>query len=65
MDGWGPMSRAGNATHQIKEMTNKQLLVTARPGSSLEEDIPEEALQGDRGTPLFPARRRHPRGTST
>ncbi len=52
--GWtlGPDVEGRNATHQIKELTNKQLLVL-RTRLNLEEDIPEEALQGDQDPPYF------------
>jgi pyruvate dehydrogenase E1 component len=52
--GWtlGPDVEGRNATHQIKELTNKQLLVL-RTRLSLEEDIPEEALKGDQDPPYF------------
>ncbi len=60
--GWtlGPDVEGRNATHQIKELTNKQLLVL-RTRLNLEEDIPEEALAGRSGSALLPAGRRHPR----
>ncbi len=52
--GWtlGPDVEGRNATHQIKELTNKQLLVL-RTRLNLEEDIPEEALAGDQDPPYF------------
>ncbi len=52
--GWtlGPDVEGRNATHQIKELTNKQLLVL-RTRLNLEEDIPEEALLGDQDPPYF------------
>ena len=52
--GWtlGPDVEGRNATHQIKELTNKQLLVL-RTRLNLEEDIPEDALEGDQDPPYF------------
>ncbi len=52
--GWtlGPDVEGRNATHQIKEMTNKQLL-GLRKTLELENDIPEEALAGDAVPPYF------------
>jgi pyruvate dehydrogenase E1 component len=52
--GWtlGPDVEGRNATHQIKEMTNKQLL-NLRARLNLEDMIPEEALQGDAKPPYF------------
>lgn len=46
--GWtlGPDVEGRNATHQIKELTNKQLL-TLRDTLHLDEEIPTEALEGD------------------
>ena len=46
--GWtlGPDVEGRNATHQIKELTNAQLR-ELRTRLSLEEDVPEESLQGD------------------
>ncbi|MGD2101221.1 MAG: pyruvate dehydrogenase (acetyl-transferring), homodimeric type [Acidimicrobiia bacterium] len=52
--GWtlGPDVEGRNATHQIKELTNKQLLAL-RKTLHLENEIPEEALEGDREPPYF------------
>jgi pyruvate dehydrogenase E1 component len=52
--GWtlGPDVEGRNATHQIKELTNKQLLAL-RATLHLENEIPEESLQGDREPPYF------------
>ncbi|HEU4894760.1 MAG TPA: pyruvate dehydrogenase (acetyl-transferring), homodimeric type, partial [Acidimicrobiia bacterium] len=52
--GWtlGPDVEGRNATHQIKELTNKQLLAL-RSTLHLENEIPEESLQGDREPPYF------------
>ncbi|HUG31630.1 MAG TPA: pyruvate dehydrogenase (acetyl-transferring), homodimeric type [Acidimicrobiia bacterium] len=52
--GWtlGPDVEGRNATHQIKELTNKQLL-TLRETLHLEEEIPEESLQGDSEPPYY------------
>jgi pyruvate dehydrogenase E1 component len=52
--GWtlGPDVEGRNATHQIKELTNKQLQ-ELRVRLHLEDDIPEEALQGDLDPPYF------------
>src|SRR5690606_33092652 len=52
--GWtlGPDVEGRNATHQIKELTNKQLMVL-RNRLHLEDLIPEEALQGDKVPPYF------------
>jgi pyruvate dehydrogenase E1 component len=46
--GWtlGPDVEGRNATHQIKELTNKQLQVL-RETLHLEDDIPLESLEGD------------------
>jgi pyruvate dehydrogenase E1 component len=46
--GWtlGPDVEGRNATHQIKELTNKQLQ-TLRETLHLEDDIPLESLEGD------------------
>ena len=46
--GWtlGPDVEGRNATHQIKELTNKQLMVL-RETLHLEDDIPIESLEGD------------------
>jgi pyruvate dehydrogenase E1 component len=50
--GWtlGPDVEGRNATHQIKELTNKQLLAL-RSTLHLEKEIPEEALEGDKEPP--------------
>jgi pyruvate dehydrogenase E1 component len=50
--GWtlGPDVEGRNATHQIKELTNKQLLAM-RGTLHLENEIPEEALEGDKEPP--------------
>ncbi|MGH8924916.1 MAG: pyruvate dehydrogenase (acetyl-transferring), homodimeric type [Acidimicrobiia bacterium] len=47
--GWtlGPDVEGRNATHQIKELTNAQLR-ELRTRLSLEEDVPEESLEGDK-----------------
>ncbi len=52
--GWtlGPDVEGRNATHQIKELTNKQLL-EMRSRLHLEEIIPEEALSGDSEPPYY------------
>ena len=52
--GWalGPDVEGRNATHQIKELTNQQLL-TLRSRLHLEEEIPEESLAGDQDPPYF------------
>ena len=52
--GWtlGPDVEGRNATHQIKELTNKQLL-DLRSRLHLEDEIPEEALGGDNDPPYF------------
>ncbi|HSJ29740.1 MAG TPA: pyruvate dehydrogenase (acetyl-transferring), homodimeric type [Acidimicrobiia bacterium] len=52
--GWtlGPDVEGRNATHQIKELTNKQLL-ELRSRLHLEDEIPEDALQGDNDPPYF------------
>ena len=52
--GWtlGPDVEGRNATHQIKELTNKQLL-DLRSRLHLEDEIPEEALDGDNDPPYF------------
>ena len=52
--GWtlGPDVEGRNATHQIKELTNKQLL-TLRETLHLENEIAEEALEGDKIPPYF------------
>src|SRR5919106_3615938 len=50
--GWtlGPDVEGRNATHQIKELTNKQLLAL-RSTLHLENEIPEETLEGDKEPP--------------
>ncbi|CAN5813425.1 pyruvate dehydrogenase (acetyl-transferring), homodimeric type [soil metagenome] len=52
--GWtlGPDVEGRNATHQIKELTNKQLK-ELRSRLSLENTIPEDALEGDRVPPYY------------
>ncbi len=52
--GWtlGPDVEGRNATHQIKELTNKQLLAL-RETLHLGDEIPEESLQGDKEPPYF------------
>ena len=52
--GWtlGPDVEGRNATHQIKELTNQQLM-TLRATLHLEQEIPPEALEGDREPPYF------------
>ncbi len=52
--GWtlGPDVEGRNATHQIKELTNKQLL-ELRARLHLEAEIPESALLGDGDPPYF------------
>ncbi len=52
--GWtlGPDVEGRNATHQIKELTNQQLQ-ELRVRLHLEDDIPEESLQGDLDPPYF------------
>jgi pyruvate dehydrogenase E1 component len=52
--GWtlGPDVEGRNATHQIKELTNKQLQ-TLRKTLHLENEIPEEALEGDAVPPYY------------
>jgi pyruvate dehydrogenase E1 component len=52
--GWtlGPDVEGRNATHQIKELTNKQLLAL-RSTLHLENEIPESALEGDREPPYY------------
>ncbi|HVR32104.1 MAG TPA: pyruvate dehydrogenase (acetyl-transferring), homodimeric type [Acidimicrobiia bacterium] len=52
--GWtlGPDVEGRNATHQIKELTNKQLM-EMRARLHLEDEIPEESLQGDHDPPYF------------
>ncbi len=52
--GWtlGPDVEGRNATHSIKELTNKQLLVL-RETLHLEAEIPAESLAGDSEPPYF------------
>jgi pyruvate dehydrogenase E1 component len=52
--GWtlGPDVEGRNATHQIKELTNKQLL-DLRETLHLEHEIPEESLEGAKEPPYF------------
>ena len=52
--GWtlGPDVEGRNATHQIKELTNKQLMLL-RSRLHLEDVIPEESLQGDSVPPYY------------
>jgi pyruvate dehydrogenase E1 component len=52
--GWtlGPDVEGRNATHQIKEMTNQQLM-GLRERLHLQEEIPEEALAGESIPPYF------------
>ncbi|HEX5695002.1 MAG TPA: pyruvate dehydrogenase (acetyl-transferring), homodimeric type [Acidimicrobiia bacterium] len=52
--GWtlGPDVEGRNATHQIKELTNQQLLVL-RKTLHLENDIAAELLDGDKEPPYF------------
>ena len=52
--GWtlGPDVEGRNATHQIKELTNKQLLAL-RSTLHLEEEIPAEALEGEKEPPYY------------
>ncbi len=52
--GWtlGPDVEGRNATHQIKELTNKQL-AGLRATLHLEKEIAEEALEGDRIPPYY------------
>lgn len=52
--GWalGPDVEGRNATHQIKELTNQQLL-DLRRRLHLEDEIPEESLSGDQDPPYF------------
>ncbi|MGA8039450.1 MAG: pyruvate dehydrogenase (acetyl-transferring), homodimeric type [Acidimicrobiia bacterium] len=52
--GWtlGPDVEGRNATHQIKQLTNKQLM-DLRSTLHLEEEIPAESLEGDRQPPYF------------
>ena len=50
--GWtlGPDVEGRNATHQIKELTNKQLM-GLRATLHLEDEIPDDALEGDKEPP--------------
>ncbi len=52
--GWtlGPDVEGRNATHQIKELTNQQLM-TLRQTLHLENEIPPEALEGEAEPPYF------------
>jgi pyruvate dehydrogenase E1 component len=52
--GWtlGPDVEGRNATHQIKKLTNQQLL-DLRERLHLHDDIPEEALEGDAEPPYL------------
>ncbi|MGA7282170.1 MAG: pyruvate dehydrogenase (acetyl-transferring), homodimeric type, partial [Acidimicrobiia bacterium] len=52
--GWtlGPDVEGRNATHQIKQLTNKQLM-DLRSTLHLEEEIPAESLEGDGQPPYF------------
>ena len=52
--GWalGPDVEGRNATHSIKELTNKQLL-ELRATLHLEKEIPVESLDGDKEPPYF------------
>jgi pyruvate dehydrogenase E1 component len=52
--GWtlGPDVEGRNATHQIKELTNKQLL-ELRKRLHLEDEIPESALEADSDPPYY------------
>ncbi len=52
--GWtlGPDVEGRNATHQIKELTNRQLMAL-RTTLHLEEEIPAEALDGEAEPPYF------------
>jgi pyruvate dehydrogenase E1 component len=52
--GWtlGPDVEGRNATHQIKKLTNQQLM-TLRSRLHLEDDIPVAALEGDAEPPYF------------
>ena len=52
--GWtlGPDVEGRNATHQIKELTNQQLK-GLRTRLHLEEEIPEEALEGNSEPPYY------------
>ncbi len=60
--GWtlGPDVEGRNATHQIKELTNKQLL-ELRKTLHLEDEIPDEALEGESHPPVLPTRSGHAR----
>ena len=52
--GWtlGPDVEGRNATHSIKKLTNQQML-TLRDRLHLQNDIPDEALEGDAEPPYF------------
>jgi pyruvate dehydrogenase E1 component len=52
--GWtlGPDVEGRNATHQIKQLTNQQLM-GLRERLHLENEIPAEALEGDKVPPYF------------
>ena len=52
--GWtlGPDVEGRNATHQIKELTNQQLM-DLRATLHLEAEIPAEALEGDKEPPYY------------
>ncbi len=52
--GWalGPDVEGRNATHQIKELTNQQLMAL-RSRLQLQDEIPEEALAGDQDPPYY------------
>ncbi len=52
--GWtlGPDVEGRNATHQIKKLTNQQLL-DLRDRLHLHEEIPDEALEGDAEPPYY------------
>ena len=52
--GWtlGPDVEGRNATHQIKELSNQQLM-GLRATLHLENEIPDEALEGDKAPPYF------------
>lgn len=52
--GWalGPDVEGRNATHQIKELTNQQLLLL-RDRLELKEEIPDSTLGGDQDPPYF------------
>ncbi len=52
--GWtlGPDVEGRNATHQIKKLTNQQLM-TMRERLQLEDEIPASALEGDADPPYY------------